>query len=277
MRKHTFTDAEAQQLLSGETPAGRPELAGLAASIADVRRASLEVAPQPSVALASYLEQPALGVSAGAEPTRLKGIKKMVASIAGLGIAAKVAAASGVLVLGLAGVGAAGALPGPAQDAFDDVVSTIIVTDDEGTDDGLVDECTVDDGASEGTDGGALESTVDEGMEEGAEDGTDDGTVECVGDEPALPVGSKEFSAWVVQGAQDPDKVGAEFGAEVSEQARELREEKADERAENGTGNGGASNGFGNGGRGGETDDTDGTEDAPREGGKPEGVGGGRP
>lgn len=283
MRKHTITDAEAQRLLNGDAPDGRPELAELAASIAEVRHYAKRAEPTPSAALAARLEQPTLGVSVGAEPTSPQGIKKMVASIAGLGLAAKVAAATGVLALGLAGVGAAGALPGPAQDAFDDVVSTIIVTDDESVDDdGVVDECTVDDGTSEGTDDAALESTLedgtDEGTEDGVEDGTDDGTEECVADEDELPVGSKEFSSWVVQGAQDPDKVGAEFGAEVSEQARELREEKAEERAENGTGNGGASNGFGNGGRDDDdSDDTDDTDDAPREGGKPEGVGGGRP
>lgn len=48
----------------------------------------------------------------------------------------------------------------------------------------------------------------------------------------SLPIGGKEFSTWVREGAQDPDKVGSEFGAVVSEQARELREEKAAERAE---------------------------------------------
>ena len=271
MRKHLITDAEAQRLLRGDVPDGRPELADLAASIADVRHHVMRAEPTPSAALAARLEQPTLGVSVGSEPTPPKGIKKMVASIAGLGIAAKVAAASGVLALGLAGVGAAGALPGPAQEAFDVVVSTIVVTEDEG----VVDECTVDDGTSDGTEEGALESTVEDGTEEGAEDGTD----ECVADEAELPVGSKEFSDWVKQGAQDPDKVGAEFGAEVSEQARELREEKAEERAENGTGNGGASNGFGNGGRsaGNSDDDADETEQSPTQGGKPEGVGGGRP
>ncbi len=272
MRKHTITDAEAQRLLNGDVPDGRPELAELAASIADVRHHVMRAEPTPSAALAAHLEQPTLGVSVGGEPTVPKGIKKMVASIAGLGIAAKVAAASGVLALGLAGVGAAGALPGPAQDAFDDVVSTIIVTEEDSLDDGPVDECTVDDGTTEGTEDGALESTVEDGTEEGDE------VVDDTCAEAELPVGSKEFSAWVKQGAQDPDKVGAEFGAEVSEQARELREEKAEERAENGTGNGGASNGFGNGGRSGDdSDDTDDTDDSPREGGKPEGVGGGRP
>ncbi len=268
MRKHTITDAEAQQLLSGETPAGRPELTALAASIADVRRVSLDGAPQPSAALAAYLEQPALGVSAGAEPTRLKGIKKMVASFAGLGLAAKLAAATGVLALGLTGVGAAGALPGPAQQAFDDVVSTIVPTEDT-VDEGIVDECVVDDGVVDDE----ITSTVEDGT---TDDGTDAGTdaEECV--EP-LPVGSKEFSTWVVQGAQDPGKVGSEFGERVSEQARELKDEKAEERAENGGNGGGRPEGVG--GQGDETDDddTESDDDVDAEGGKPVGTPGGRP
>ncbi len=273
MRKHTITDAEAQQLLSGATPEGRPELAQLAASIADVRRASLSDAPQPSAALAQRLDQPALGVSAGAEQKPVKGIKKMAASIAGLSLAAKLAAATGVLALGLTGVGAAGALPGPAQDAFDGVVSTIVPTEEEVVDDGAAQECVVDDGTvddgttDEGTDGttdegttedelyGTIEEgTVDEGTDEGTVDeGTDEGTVteECADD---LPVGSSEFSDWVKQGAKDPNKVGSEFGAAVSEQARELKNEKAEERAANG-GNNGNGNGNGQGGDDDESDD----------------------
>ena len=257
MRKHTITDAEAQQLLSGATPEGRPELAELAASIADVRRdASQLVAPQPSAALAARLDQPALGVSAGAEPTPLKGIKKMAASIAGLGLAAKLAAATGVLALGLTGVGAAGALPGPAQDAFDGVVSSFTVTEDEVVDDGAAEECVVDDGTvddgttDEGTTEDELYGTTEEGI---VDEGTDEGTVteECADD---LPVGSSEFSDWVKQGAKDPNKVGSEFGAAVSEQARELKNEKAEERAANG-GNNGNGNGNGQGGDDDESDD----------------------
>lgn len=296
MRKHTITDAEAQQLLSGATPAGRPELDELAASIADVRRdASQLTAPQPSAALAARLDQPALGVSAGAEPTPLKGIKKMAASIAGLGLAAKLAAATGVLALGLTGVGAAGALPGPAQDAFDGVVSSFTSTEDEVVDDGAAEECVVDDGTTDDgtTDDGTVDdgttedelygatddTTTDEGTDEGTtEDGTDEGTVteECADD---LPVGSGEFSDWVKQGAQDPDKVGAEFGAAVSEQARELKNEKAEERAANG-GNNGNGNGNGQGGDDDESDDEsdDETVEEPANGnGKPAGTPGGRP
>ncbi|MDO9591029.1 MAG: hypothetical protein Q7J04_07810, partial [Microcella sp.] len=126
MKKHTITDVEAQQLLAGVTPEGRPELAELAASIAEVRHSSRQVAPQPTAALMAQLERPTLVGSVGAESTPAKGIKKMLAAIAGLGIAAKVAAATGVLALGLTGVGAAGALPGPAQEAFDGVVSSFV-------------------------------------------------------------------------------------------------------------------------------------------------------
>jgi hypothetical protein len=285
MREHTITDAEAQQLLSGATPEGRPELAELAASITVVRReASQLAAPQPSAALAARLERPALGVSVGAEPTPLKGIKKMAASLAGLSLAAKLAAATGVLALGLTGVGAAGALPGPAQEAFDGVVSTLIPTEDEVVDDGAAEECvvddgtvdegTVDDGTDEGTVDDELYGTTDDGTTDDGttEDGTDEGTVteECADD---LPVGSGEFSDWVKQGAKDPNKVGSEFGAAVSEQARELKNEKAEERAANAGGNNGNGGGQGNG-----SDDDDADDDETSTGnGKPAGTPGGRP
>lgn len=302
MKKRTITDAEAEQLLAGTTPAGRPELAMLAASIAEVRAVSTAAAPQLSAALAARLESPVpAGAVADAQPAR--GIRKMVASIAGLGVAAKVAAASGVLALGLVGVGAAGAagaLPAPVQEVFDDVIETVIVPEDdtvtEGEGDGTVDECIVDDGTTDGTtedealedelygsveegtdgestDGESTEGTETEGGTEG--DGTEgDGTTECV--EP-LPVGSKEFSAWVREGAQDPNKVGREFGQAVSEQARELRGEKAEERSENGQGNNG--NGQGNRPGSGEDDgEDDDAADTSTERGKPAGTpGGGRP
>lgn len=297
MRKRTITDAEAEQLLAGTTPGGRHELQMLAASIADVRTVSTADAPQPSAALAARLESPVpTGAAADAQPTR--GIKKMVATIAGLGVAAKVAAASGVLALGLVGVGAAGAagaLPAPAQQVFDDVVETVIVPDDgtttdgDGAGEGIVDECVVAPPADNGTDDGMTDEQLEAelyGSVEESTDGTDgestggegaegDGTTDCV--EP-LPVGSKEFSAWVREGAQDPNKVGREFGQAVSEQARELREEKAEERAENGQGSNGQGNsGNGNGNRPG-TGEGDDAADTSSEPGKPAGTpGGGRP
>lgn len=246
MRKHTITDAEAHALLSGATPQGRPELTGLADSIADARRAAQHVVPQPSAALVARLERPSLGVSDVPEREPAKGITKVFATMSGLGIAAKVAAAGGVLALGLAGAGAAGAagvLPGPAQDAFNEVVMTFVPADDETDGTGATDECVVDEGAAEGV---------------------DEGTVECADVEPALPVGSKEFSEWVQHGAKDPNKVGSEFGESVSEQARELRDEMAGDRPDN-------NGGHGQGG------DSHRDDDIAPGGGKPEGTPGGRP
>jgi hypothetical protein len=268
MSKPPITDAEAQQLLSGATPDGHPELSALAASIADVRRDAAQVpAPQPSFALAAQLAHPTLGASA---PLRRE--RKRASSIARFGLAAKIAAALGVFALGFVGIGAAGALPGAAQDAFDDVVSTIVSTSNDATGDGVAD----DEGVGDGTVGG------------------DDSA-----EEPALPVGSGEFSDWVKQGARDPNKIGSEFGAAVAEQARELKNEKAEERAENagtdgttngnvgstpgGNGNGSAGsnsggngngNGTGNGNTGAATQDDD---ESSNGNGKPADPPGGRP
>jgi len=240
MRKNSVVDPEVQRLLN------------------DARCAAYEMAPRPSVALTTKLALPVAVPdgslvmaeltdsprieSAGITPAHRSrtvalrnGVKKMIGSFAGLGIAAKIAAATGVLALGLTGVGAAGALPGPAQDAFDGVVSSFVPTDEETVDDGSADDCVVDDGTVD-------DGTVDDGTVDDDTTGTDDTTDTCASDAGELPVGSKEFSAWVVQGAQDPNKVGSEFGAAVSEQARELKNENAAERAANGgigNGNGG--------------------------------------
>ena len=286
MSKHPITDAEAQQLLSGATPEGHPELSALAASIADVRRDAAQVpAPQPSFALAAQLAHP----TPGSSRTR-RSERKRATSIARFGLAAKIAAALGVFALGFVGIGAAGALPGAAQDAFDDVVSTIVSTSSDTTGDGVADDEGVGDGTV-GGDGSAEECVVDESA-------TDDGAgaAAC---EPALPVGSGEFSDWVKQGARDPNKIGSEFGAAVAEQARELKNEKAEERAENagtdgttngnvgstpgGNGNGSAGsnsggngngNGTGNGNTGAATQDDD---ESSNGNGKPADPPGGRP
>lgn len=296
MSKEPITDAEAQQLLSGATPEGHPELSALAASIADVRRDAAQVpAPQPSFALAAQLAHPTPGAS-----TRLRREMKRATPIARFGLAAKIAAAVGVLALGFLGVGAAGALPGAAQDAFDDVVSTIVPSEGESTDDGLVDDDGVG-GGTAGGDGAAEECVVDDGAtDDGATDEATESTeagTETETCEPALPVGSGEFSDWVKQGARDPNKIGSEFGAAVAEQARELKNEKAEERAEeagtdgttngnvdstpggNGNGSagsnsGGNGNGNGNGNTGAATQDDD---ESSNGNGKPANPPGGRP
>lgn len=198
------------RLLTGQVPAEQTELVALSAALQELRSATHVSAPQPSAALQMRLDAPAgapVTAAAGdAAADATPGRKSVFEWIAGLGLATKIAAGSGVLALGLTGAGAAGALPGPAQDAFDSVVSTVLPT--EG------DEVPVEDAPVEGEAPVEGDETIDDGTETDAE----------------LPVGSDEFSSWVSENAKDPEKVGAEFGEQVSEQARELRDEKAAER-----------------------------------------------
>lgn len=221
-----ISDHDIERLLAGATPAGRPELADVAATIAEFRAVAHEAVPQPSAALLARLDLPvsvgaaSVAVSAAgataplpqsvtstaapadAERSDSRGINKMFEWIAGLGLAAKITAGTGALALSLAGVGAAGALPGPLQEAFDSAVTTTV--EEETTEEEVV-----------------VEDEIVEDDAEGAVDET-------------LPTGSDEFSGWVKEGAQAEGKVGAEFGAAVSEQAQELREEKAAARVEAG-------------------------------------------
>lgn len=199
--RRRISDHDIEQLLTGTSPGDQPELLAVAEVIGAARTAAYEIAPQPSAALAARLdvsdEVSAIGLGEPVAHSTSRGTITMRDRIAGLGLATKISAGIGVLALGFTGVGAAGALPGPVQSAFDTAVETVLPLESEVPVDG------------DGT-GDIVDEVVDE----------------------SLPVGSKEFSAWVREGAQDPDKVGREFGAAVSEQARELREEKAAERAE---------------------------------------------
>lgn len=209
--RRRISDHDIEQLLTGAPPGGAPELLAVAEALEAARTVAFETVARPSAELAARLdvsdEVSATGAGAPVAPTRTtapalagatsahsRGKPTMIDRIAGLGLAAKIAAGTGVLALGLTGVGAAGALPGPVQDAFDTAVETVLPqTEEELVDEDVLDEDVVDD---------------------------------------TLPVGSDEFSTWVSENAKDPDKVGKEFGAAVSEQARELRDEKAAERAE---------------------------------------------
>ncbi|RZT59399.1 hypothetical protein EV140_2005 [Microcella alkaliphila] len=206
---------EAEQLLAGSTPEGRPELVALTDALVEFRAAAYETVPRPSDALAAFVSVPgSADVSAAAAHASAKshdgaladeavaghphGGKRMFEWITGLSVAAKVAAGTGVLALGATGVataGATGVLPGPVQTAFDTAV-TAVLTDDEVADDGLI------------------------GDEEPA-----------TGEAP-IPGASTEFGKWVSENAQDPEKVGADFGERVSEQARQLGEQKRAERPE---------------------------------------------
>lgn len=214
--RHRISDHDIELLLVGSDPMGQPELSGVAGAIAEFRGAAHETVAQPSAALLARLDLPVSVVvsgssapaagplqhsSASAEGTveqpHTRGYKKMFEWIAGLGLAAKLAAGSGVLALGLTGVGAAGALPGPVQTAFDSAVETVLPLAEEDTtgEDGIVEDDTL------------IDDTV-----------TDEETTES----DDLPVGGEEFGRWVSERAQDPDKDGEEFGRMVSEQAQEL-------------------------------------------------------
>lgn len=206
MTRRRITHDEAQRVLAGQSLPGRPDLDALARAVEEMRIVAHAPAPQPTAALRERLAAPqAVGVSA--EDTSPGGIKRMLTALAGWGIAAKLATGTGALALGVVGVsaaGAAGALPGLLQESFDSVVSTVETVEE------FVDEAPLEEEAP-------LEDEAPE-----------DGTTE----EPAedLPVGSDEFGSWVSENAQDPDKVGAEFGQKVSEQARELRDENRSAR-----------------------------------------------
>ena len=215
---------EAEQLLAGSTPEGRPELGALTDALVEFRAAAYETVPRPSDALAALVSVPgSADVSAAAANASAKshdraladeavaghphGGKRMFEWIAGLSVAAKVAAGTGVLALGATGVataGATGVLPGPVQTAFDSAV-TVVLTDDEFVEDDLI---------------GDEEPVTNDLV----------GDEEPVTDDAPIPGAGNEFGKWVSENAQDPEKIGEEFGERVSEQARKLGEQKRAER-----------------------------------------------
>lgn len=145
-----ITDADAELLLAGTPPEGRPGLEELAAAIAAFRSETVEATPRPSAELAARLSVPhdalssapaASGASPGGSETDspVPGSRtRPVVAIAlaaepasRFGVAARTAVGVGALLLGIAVAGAAGALPGRVQDVFDGLVSTVIPSDDD--------------------------------------------------------------------------------------------------------------------------------------------------
>lgn len=123
--KNRITHADAEQLLAGRTPEGRPGLAVLAAALTEFRSATIDTTPQPSTELATRL---AANRDVDAAPT----IARAGERVSRFGLAARVAVGVVALLLGVTIAGAAGALPGGVQDAFDDLVSTVIPGGDDG-------------------------------------------------------------------------------------------------------------------------------------------------
>lgn len=146
--KSRITDHEAELLLTGRIPQGRPDLGELAASVATFRSVAFQTVPQPTAALADRLGLSEEALAAAMPPfaadstdrgpvtapdleRRHAGILSgMGTRLAGLGLAAKIAAGVGALALGVTVTGAAGALPGVVQEAFDEIVSAVIAVED---------------------------------------------------------------------------------------------------------------------------------------------------
>jgi hypothetical protein len=144
--KNSINDDEAEVLLAGRTPEGRPDFDELAASIASFRSATFEMVPRPSAVLAARLglpqEELVTATSTAASTGRLaancpdaafaarvprsSAMTRMIERVSDLSLAAKIAAGMGVLALGITVAGAAHALPGGLQNAFDNFVSTVI-------------------------------------------------------------------------------------------------------------------------------------------------------
>lgn len=190
MRKHRISEREAEVVLSGHAPSSRPDLVPLADSIAEFRAAAFELPARPSADMVSRLGP--LGDSritshTESQPGTGESRKRvtMFSSIAGLGLAAKIALGAGVAVAATAGAGAAGVLPAGAQDAFNTVVSTVVPG-----------------------------SQVDESTDPATDDGS-------TAPDPASTNHPDNFGSWVSERAQDPDKVGSTFGHETSEAAKE--------------------------------------------------------
>lgn len=251
MRLRRVSERDAKALLAGRVPASRPDLAPLAAAIAEYRAAAFESPARSSVELASRLgplgetrivpdleSQPGVG--------ELRRRFSVLSSFAGLGLAAKIALGAGAAVAAAAGAGVAGVLPGGAQDAFDAVVSTVV----PGTQIHPSPDPEKKSGSDSVTDPGTKDGT--EGSESETVHGTD-------APDPASTEHPENFGKWVSDRAKDPDKDGRTFGQETSDAAHENGNGHSPSEGNRGNGNGngkngGSGNGGGHGKSGGKSD-----------------------
>lgn len=144
MTRDHWSEHELSAALRGEGPQRVPELAVIAAAARDLLAASSGMPPPPSAALAYVLDHGPVAQRLSAEKGDLpvtaasnapgsawqaSGLPKrrrimIVEWMAGLSLAAKVGLGVTVAVASVAGAGAAGVLPGPAQEAFASVSGT---------------------------------------------------------------------------------------------------------------------------------------------------------
>lgn len=139
MRMPTMTHDAAEALIRGVAPAASPELAPLAAAIADFRGAAFATPPRPSAELMARLQLAgASGISVAGVPPRnaaatasqvtttsrsrsLGGVRRALGWFAGLGIVAKILI--GASVAAAAGATGVGAVAGVAE-----IVTTVTST-----------------------------------------------------------------------------------------------------------------------------------------------------
>jgi hypothetical protein len=145
MNTTRISEQASSGLAHGRVP-GRPDLNPLADLLTEYRAAAIGSAPRPSAALAARLDMSATPIAmqrdlvAGVESSGV-GVRRAASGLFGLGVTVTIilAAASGAAAV--VGAGSAGILPPGAQDAFDQVVSTIVppgVAGTETTDEGEV-------------------------------------------------------------------------------------------------------------------------------------------
>jgi hypothetical protein len=144
MRKQSISTEDAAAILSGRVPEERPDLEVLALALDDFRSASFEAAPLPSAELAALLDATqaprispspenalAKGTARNARatawrrPTLLVRRSRLFGWIASLSLAAKISVGATAAAVGVVGAGAAEVLPAPAQQVFDEVLTTV--------------------------------------------------------------------------------------------------------------------------------------------------------
>ena len=122
MTDHKLSEDAAAALIAGTAPSEHPELASLAASIAQLRSAP-QRAPQPSAALIARID---LGIRPAIAPVVNKRRRTLTTWFVGLGVAAKLALGALLAVTAVSSAGAAGILPGAAQSTFDHIVNVVV-------------------------------------------------------------------------------------------------------------------------------------------------------
>ena len=122
MTDHKLSEDAAAALIAGTAPSEHPELASLAASIAQLRSAP-QPAPQPTAALIARID---LGIRPVIAPVVNKRRRTLASWFVGLGILAKLALGTLIAVTAVSSAGAAGILPGAAQSTFDHIVNIVV-------------------------------------------------------------------------------------------------------------------------------------------------------